>query len=124
VSELSFQVTAELDERRPVEVQSLEDDGRAGLPLGEDPVEVDRAGEGARSPGKVDRVVGRVELCPLADEPEGRIPDAGRTDDPFDVRLGEQVVESPRLVTRGNERTPLPVGGEELPVGEGLERPR
>jgi hypothetical protein len=62
VAELDLERAAELGERLPVQVQALEDDRRAVLELGQDALDVRRAREGLRPPGKILRVLGDVEL--------------------------------------------------------------
>lgn len=72
VAELGLERPAELGERLPVQVQALEDDRRAALELGEDPLDVCGAREGLRPPGEVLRVVGDLELRSGLREPEAR----------------------------------------------------
>ena len=97
----------------PVHVERLEDDRRAGLPLGEDARNVGGARE-RRAPRDVVACTSpTIELAALLHQPERRVANRGRADEPLDVGLGEQVVEATRLVPRDDERPPLPVLGEE-----------
>src|SRR5262245_44509831 len=96
----------------PVDVESLEDDRRARLLLGESSRKVDGARE-RRPPGDVPRVGPGAELAPLTNEPKGGMPDGGRAHEPLDVCFRQEVVEPPRLVARHDERAALPMLREE-----------
>jgi hypothetical protein len=115
-----LQRAAEPRERLPCVVERLQDDGRARVELGEHAADISRPGEGIRSPRQVGRVVADVQLCALFDEPEGRVPNAAGADEPLDGGEREQVVETPRLVPRYDERPLLPVVAEEVFGREGL----
>ena len=64
-------------ERRPVQVEALEHDRRAGLVLRRDDPDPSRPGEGHRPPGDVGRVVADVELFAGLDEAERRMAETG-----------------------------------------------
>jgi hypothetical protein len=95
-------------------VQRLQHDGGARLELAEYARDVRRPREGVRSPRQVGRVVLEGDLLARPDQPERRIANSSRADEPLDVGLGEEVVETARLVARDDERLPFPPLGEEL----------
>ena len=120
--ELRLQLPAEARERRPVEVEALEDDRRAALECRRDRVRVDHAREGLRPPREIGRVVGLGDRAAFANQPQRRCTQAAGGDQPLDVRDREQVVETTRLGARDGERLLLPVLREELRCVESARR--
>ena len=119
-AERLLELPAEDRQREPVDVQRLEDDRGAGLPLRDDAPDV-RGLRERRAPRHVLRVGAQVELSALADESERRVADRRRADEPLDVSLREEVVEAARLAAGDDERLPLPVLREERLGADGIE---
>src|SRR6185503_8006163 len=78
--------SAEDGERMPVDVERLQDDRGARLPLGDHAGDVRGASERG-SPRDVRRIGADGYLAALSDEPESRVPDRGGADEALDVRL-------------------------------------
>jgi hypothetical protein len=122
MTELALELAGEDGERLPVQVEALEHDRGAGFELGQNPVDVGRAGERLRPPGDVDGVVVEADLRALLDEAEGRKANPCRADEPLDVRLGEERVEAAPLLPGDDERLLLPVPAEEVLGGNRVDR--
>jgi hypothetical protein len=73
VAESLLERTTERANVGPSQVQPLEDDRRAALPLGEHSLDIGRARERRRAPGDVGRIVARPELLACLDETEARV---------------------------------------------------
>src|SRR5918995_5100491 len=112
---------AEGAELGPMQMQALEHDRGAALPLGEHAIDVRRAGEAAGAPRDFRRVVADGELLVRLDEPESREAQPARRDEALDLGLREEVVVAPGLVALDNERPALPVLGEELALADRLD---
>jgi hypothetical protein len=121
VAQLTLEAAREDRQRLPVQVQPLEDDRRARFKVAEDAVDVRGRAEGSRAPGNVDRVVVQLDPLALLDQPEGGVTDSARADQPLDVCLGEERIESARLSTGDDERLLLPVLGEKFLGRDGLD---
>jgi hypothetical protein len=120
--ELALELAGEDGERLPVQMQALEDDRGAGFELGENAVDIGRTGERLRPPGDVAGVVVEADLCAFLDKTEGREANTRRADEPLDIRLGEERVETAPLLPGDDERLLLPVPAEELLGGNRVDR--
>jgi hypothetical protein len=96
-----------------LELERLEHDRGALLELSRDPLDLGAPGERGRRPRDVLRVVAEHDLRVLLDDPERWVPQATRREAPLDLGHRQQVEEAPLLVTRDEERLPLPVLTEE-----------
>jgi hypothetical protein len=121
VAELALERAAELRERRPAQVQSLEDDRRPVLELREDALDLGRAGERFRPPRDILRVRGDLELGARLGETEARVAKPAGREQPLDILDGEEVVEEAPLGSWDDERLPLPIAVEELLGGNRIE---
>jgi hypothetical protein len=89
MAELAFERAAEFCERRPGEMQSLEDECRPSLELPEDAADFRGPAERRGTPGDALRVRGDVDLLSGFDEAEGRLAQAAGAEKPLDLRDGE-----------------------------------
>ncbi len=72
MTELSLEATAELGQRRVLQLERLEDDRRAAVELVGDPLDASRRRERLRRPRNVLRVVGEDDLLVFLDDSESR----------------------------------------------------
>jgi hypothetical protein len=120
VTELGLEVTAELRERWVLQLERLEDDRRAALELGRDPLDPRRARERLRRPRNVLCIVGEDDLLALLDDAKRRPAEAAVGHAALDLCTRQQVEEAPLLVTRDEEGLRLPVLVEEPLSLDGL----
>jgi hypothetical protein len=124
VAELALERPAELRQRRPGEMQGLENQRRARLERIQYAADLGRAAEGNRPPGQALRVGADLELLGGLDQAEGGVAQPAGADEPLDVGDRKEVVETTLPVPRGDERLPLPVLGEELLGRDRVDRTR
>jgi hypothetical protein len=124
VAELGLELSAELGQRRVLDLEGLEDDRRAPLKLRRDTLDAGRPREGLRRPRNVLRIVGEDDLLALLDDAERGPAQPTFGDTSFDLCDREQVLKTPLLVTRDEEGLLLPVFVEEAIRLDGLDRTR
>src|SRR5215218_7846853 len=99
-----------------MKMESLDDEGGATLELRRDSLDVRRRGEPGWAPGNRLRIVGYWDFLALLHEPDRRVAQARRRDEPLGLGLRQQVVEATLLAPRDEEWPALPVLLEE-PAG-------
>jgi len=122
MAELSFEGSAELREREPVQVQTLEDDRRAILELRKDALNLGRPRERGRAPGKVRGVGGDLEPGSCLGEAEAGVPEPAGGKKPLDLGDRQEIVETTLLRPRDDERLLFPVSVEEFLGGDRIKR--
>jgi hypothetical protein len=100
MAELAFERAAEFGERRPGEMEPLEDKCRPCLELTQDTPDFRGPAKGRGTPGDARRVRGGVDFLSGLDKSEGRLAQASGAEKPLDVGDGEEVVETRLLVSR------------------------
>jgi len=73
MAELAFERAAEFGERRPVEMEPLEDECRSRLELAQDTTDFRGPAKRRRTPGDARRVGGGVDFLSGLDQAEGRL---------------------------------------------------
>jgi hypothetical protein len=121
MTELGLEATAELGQRRVLQLERLEHDRRAAGELVGDPLDPRRPRERLRRPWNVLRVVGEDDLLAFLDDTEGRPAQTAVGNAALDLGDREQVEEAPLLVARDEEGLRLPVLVEEPASLDGLD---